>query len=227
MSTLTSQPAQAVLSRLYAAEKDNEDSFTEAKRSLAGRDLSAVSPRELAEVFADVYMPVSRKTGDLLYLLAVASGATRIVEFGTSFGLSTIFLAAAVRDNGGGRVVTTELHPDKALAAGDNLAAAGLADMVEIRQGDALETLAELPGDVDLVLLDGWKDLNLPVLRLLEPRLRPGALVCADDLRIMPEVHAPYLAHVRSPLNGYHSVELDVGDGMEISVRMRGTERAR
>jgi predicted O-methyltransferase YrrM len=221
MITLNSSPACGVLDRLYAAEQDNEAVFTKAKQSTIGRDIAAMSSEELAEVFADVYMPVARPVGDFLYLLARAQRASLIVEFGTSFGLSTIFLAAAARDNGGGTVVTTELHPRKAAAAQANLAEAGLGDLVEVRCGDALETLADLPGEVDLVLLDGWKHLNLPVLRLVEPRLRAGALVLADDLRIMPAVHRPYLAYVRSPANGYHSVEVPMGDGMELSIRLR------
>ena len=104
-----------------------------------------------------------------------------MVEFGTSFGISTIHLAAAVRDNGAGRVISTELNAAKAAQARANLAEAGLSDRVTILEGDARETLAAVPGPVGFVLLDGWKGLYLPVLRLLEPRLAPGALVLADD----------------------------------------------
>jgi predicted O-methyltransferase YrrM len=99
------------------------------------------------------------------------------VEFGTSFGISTLFLAAAVTDNGAGHVVTTELSDKKAAAARADLDAAGVGDAVTILTGDALETLGGAFESIDLVLLDGWKDLCLPVLGLLEPRLVPGALV--------------------------------------------------
>lgn len=87
--------------------------------------------------------------------------------------------------------------------------------MVTVLAGDALETLADVPGPIGFVLLDGWKDLCLPVLRLLEPRLSPGALVVADDSTFSSM--AEYLAHVRDPANGYVSVDFPVEDGMEIS----------
>jgi hypothetical protein len=104
------------------------------------------------------------------------------VEFGTSFGILTLHLAAALRDNGGGRLITTEFEPSKVARARENLTAGGLIDLVELRQGDALQTLkADLPETIDLLLLDGAKALYPDVLALLEDRLRPGAFVVADD----------------------------------------------
>src|SRR5579884_2254679 len=96
-----------------------------------------------------------------------------IVEFGASLGFSTIHLAAAARDLGDARVITTEIEPDKARAARDNLREAGLDDLVELREGDALSTLADV-GEVDLLFLEGWNNLYLSVLDLLEPRLAHG-----------------------------------------------------
>jgi predicted O-methyltransferase YrrM len=87
--------------------------------------------------------------------------------------------------------------------------------VVTILQGDAVQTLASVTGPVGLVLLDGWKDLYLPVLRLLQPRLTPGALIVADDTSY--ESAAGYLAHVRDPGNGFLSVQFPVDDGLEIS----------
>jgi predicted O-methyltransferase YrrM len=139
------------------------------------------------------------------------------VEFGTSYGISTIYLAAAVRDNGVGHVLSTELSATKIAAAGRNLAEAGLADEVTILPGDALTTLADVPGPIGMVLLDGWKDLCLPVLRLLEDRLTPGAPVVADDSTFASM--KDYLDYVRDPANGYVTVEFPVEDGMEISCR--------
>ncbi len=138
-----------------------------------------------------------------------------MVEFGTSFGISTIHLAAAVTDNGTGHVVTTELSSRKTAAARQNLEEAGLAGVVTILEGDALETLAHLTEPVGFALLDGWKELYLPVLRLLQQRLIPGALVVADDSSF--ESAADYLAYVRDPANGFVSVELPVEDGIEVS----------
>ncbi|WP_242424001.1 O-methyltransferase [Frankia sp. EI5c] len=165
-------------------------------------------------------MPVSRATGAFLYQLVRAARPALVVEFGTSFGISAVHLAAAVRDNGAGRVLSTELSAAKAHAAGVNLAEAGLGDLVEIRTGDAMETLAALPGPVDLLLLDGWNHLYLPVLRLIEPRLSPGAMVVADDVELLAGETVDYLAYVRDPANGYVSASLPVDDGLELSTRL-------
>jgi predicted O-methyltransferase YrrM len=185
-----------------------------------------MSAREQADAYGELYIPVSPEGGRLLYTLIRASRPATVVEFGTSFGISTIHLAAAVRDNAAagdhlaGRVVSTELHPAKAAQARANLAEAGLADLVTILEGDARETLAELPGPVGFVLLDGWKDLYLPVLRLLEPRLIPGALVVADDTVSMAAEMPDYLPYVRDPAHGYLSVSFPESDGLEITCRL-------
>jgi predicted O-methyltransferase YrrM len=160
-------------------------------------------------------MPISRQGGELLYILARAKRPSAIVEFGTSYGISTIYLAAAVADNGTGHVVSTELNTAKASAARANLAEVRLADHVTILPGDAMTTLNDLPGPIDLVLLDAWKDLCLSLLRSLESRLASGALIVADDINL-PSLTG-YLEYVRDPSNGYVSVAFPVEDGMEIS----------
>jgi predicted O-methyltransferase YrrM len=158
---------------------------------------------------------VSAQTGNLLYMLVRSTNARNIVEFGTSFGISTIYLAAALKDNGGGRLIGSEFEPGKVAAARDNLRAAGLHEFVDIRDGDALETLGrDLPAAIDLVLLDGAKSLYSKVLELLQPRLRAGALVLADNADMCPE----YVARVRSSSGGYMSVA--VGDDVELSMRL-------
>lgn len=113
-------------------------------------------------------------------------------------------------------VVGTEAVPAKAAIARKNLAEAGLGDLVDLREGDARETLADVDGPVDLLLLDAWKDLNLPILKLLEPKLAPGALVIVDDTNHSPQIHVPYLDYVRTS-GAYHSAEVPIGDGMEVS----------
>jgi predicted O-methyltransferase YrrM len=127
-------------------------------------------------------------------------------------------LAAALRDNGGGRLIGTELERTKVAQARANISVAGLDDLVEIRAGDALETLAaDLPETIDLVLLDGAKGLYPQVLSLLEPRMRPGTLVVADNADWSPE----YLARVRRPAGGYVSVPFAAD--VELSMKLRGT----
>ncbi|TIX58682.1 MAG: O-methyltransferase, partial [Mesorhizobium sp.] len=164
----------------------------------------------------DLWLAVSPETGTLLYMLARSSGARVIIEFGTSFGISTLYLAAALRDNGGGRLITTEFEPSKVVRAKANLTEGGLIDLVEIREGDALQTLrADLPDAIDLLLLDGAKALYPEILSLVESRLKPGALVIADNADLSPE----YLERVRSPASGYISTPF--GDDVELSVRLR------
>jgi predicted O-methyltransferase YrrM len=170
---------------------------------------------ELYGMLKDLWLPVSRDTGTLLYMLARSSKARAIVEFGTSFGLSTLHLAAALRDNGGGALISSEFEPSKITLARQHLEQGGVSDLVEIRQGDALVTLASgLPDSVDLLLLDGAKALYGDVLNLVESRLKPGALIIADNTNYCPD----YLARVRSPANGYLSVP--IGDDVELSVRL-------
>ena len=176
---------------------------------------------ERAALLDRAFIPVDREAGRLLYTLVRGAASGTTVEFGTSFGISTIYMAAAVRDRGEGRVITTELNTFKAESAREYIRAAGLLDVVDLRVGDALETLEGLSGDVSVVFLDGWKNLYLPVLRLLEPVLQPGALVAADDLDLFPTALAEYLGYVRDPAHGYVSVTLPVGDAMELSVKTR------
>ena len=219
-STMHSEPVSVVLQRLLAAEEEHDpQAFADTGVDGFPAHLSA---GQRAELFKDVYMSVSSEGGALLYLLARATGARTVVEYGTSFGVSTIHLASAVRDNGGGTVIGTELQHDKAVAAQRNFVEAGVSDLIDLRVGDALETLADAPEVVDLVLLDGWPDLALPVLRLLEPSLRPGSLILVDDVDMDwgSDVHGPLLAHLGDPDNGYLSVKLPVGDGIQACIRL-------
>jgi len=212
-NTLFAPKVAGVLSRLLAAADDQERGS--AYPLQPGGIPDTMSALEQAEIFEDWYIPISPEGGRLLYALTRASRPDTVVEFGTSFGISTIYLAAALTDNGAGRVLTTELSSKKVAAAGSNLREAGVDGPVTILAGDARQTLADVPGPVGLVLLDGWKNLCLPVLRLLEPKLAPGALIVADDITFTSM--AGYLAYVRDPASGYVSVTFPVEDGMEIS----------
>jgi predicted O-methyltransferase YrrM len=117
-------------------------------------------------------------------------------------------------------VIGSELEPSKRERALANLNDAGLADLVDVRLGDALETLRDVPAPIDLLLLDGWKELYLPVLRMLEPKLRPGSIVLADNIKTFRRALAPYVDYMQSGRNGYHSVTLPLKDGFEYSVRL-------
>ena len=167
----------------------------------------------------DAFICLDRNQGEFCYTLIRAMNARTVVEFGTSFGVSTIYLAAAVRDNGGGKVIGTELVAAKAERAYQHIAAAGLSDFVEIRVGDALETLRSQDTEVDFMLNDGFPPGALPVLQLIKTRLRQGAIVMADNVGVFPADHKDYLAWVRSPGNGFISCALDLNEGSELSVR--------
>ncbi|MGD8324188.1 MAG: class I SAM-dependent methyltransferase [Gammaproteobacteria bacterium] len=174
---------------------------------------------ERAALLSEAFIPVDRDAGRLLYALARNAPPGLCVEFGTSFGISTIYLAAAARDRGGGTVITTEIDESKANRAQGYLENAGLLEYVDLRVGDALETLSDIDPDVTFVFIDGMKELYLPVLRLLEPALRPGTLVVGDDIELFPKQVESYLAYVRDPGSSYVSVLVPIGDGMELSVR--------
>lgn len=219
-SSLHSAPVRAVLDRLHAEARGDRLRFLSlvpkvVAGRLAGRGLWEVMT---PEAMKDFYIPVSREQGELLYLTARAIGARTIVEFGTSFGISTLYLAAALRDGGGGVVIGSEIEPSKHARAVAHLREAGLADVADVRLGDALETLRELPEPVDLVLLDGWKDLYLPVLELVTPRLRPGAVVLADNIFTFRKSLRPYVERMQSGAHGFVSTTLHVSDGFEYSV---------
>ncbi|MBN8952979.1 MULTISPECIES: class I SAM-dependent methyltransferase [unclassified Rhizobium] len=224
MTTLTTAPLPKLLDRLF---EEAEAASPAALPSVAAywNNLSSEERGRLVRSrtdyldfygrMKDIPLAISRETGMLLYMLARSTGARTAVEFGTSFGVSTLYLAAALRDNGGGRVITTEFEPSKVARARENLTAAGLIDLVEIRQGHALQTLrSDLPDTIDLLLLDGAKALYPDILKLVESRLRPGAFVVADNADFCPE----YLALVRSSTSDYMSTAF--AEDIELSMRL-------
>lgn len=193
----------STLHRLYADALRVDPAV---RAALAGQSLAEGAP-EFYVAMKDAYMPVTPDLGMMLYALVRATRARTAIEFGTSFGISAIWLAAALRENDGGRLITTEMDAAKAKRAALNLAEAGLDARAEIRVGPAQQTLAEaLPDVVDFVFLDGAKSLYLPVLRLLEPRLRPGALIVADNTDMTDA--RPFVDYTSGRSSGYRSAAL-------------------
>ena len=203
---------KAVLDRLFAAAANDDETPRWLRPDISWEIATA---QERADASESAYMPISRQGGELLYILVRAKRPKTIIEFGTSYGISAIYLCAGVADNGTGRVLSTELNAKKVLAARGNLEEVRLAERATILLGDARTTLKDIPGPIDFVLLDGWKDLCLPLLVLLESRLTIGAVIVADDINL-PSL-AGYLNYVREPANGYASVSFPIDDGMEIS----------
>lgn len=182
------------------------------------------------QFLADKLVALDPEKAALCYLLCRSLGARRIVEAGTSFGVSTIYLAAALRDNGAEPataspadssplVIGTEHEPAKAAAAHRNLAAAGLDDYVDILEGDLRETLADITGPVDFMLVDIWIPMALPALELVTPHLRQGALVVCDNVISGHDEYADYLAYVRDPDGPFTSVTIPGQGGLEISMK--------
>jgi len=220
MTTLSSAPVAPLLARLFAEADANpptrSPAFADVTDEARWRMMrSKTDYRDFYAKLSEFALPVSPEVGGLLYMLARATNARSIVEFGTSFGLSTLHLAAALRDNGGGRLITSEFEPTKVARARANLAEGKLADLVEFREGDALETLAvDLPETIDLLLLDGAKALYSDILDLVEDRLRPGAILIADNADYCPD----YLERVGDIANGY--MTMPFSDDVELSIRL-------
>ncbi len=216
-SALRFPRVQSVLNRLHALADSRDETIGQRARNDPA--WARAGSQEKATLLRDALLPVSNDAGTFMYALARAMAARRIVEFGTSFGVSTIYFAAALHDNGGGLVIGSELDDSKVAKATRHVAEAGLSEYVEIRPGDAMQTLRQTGGAIDLLFLDGWKELYLDVLHLASANLRPGSVVLADDVTIFPDQLAPYLRHVRDPANGFISVLLPLGDGIEYSVK--------
>lgn len=217
MNSLSSAPVGPLLDRLFAeadaATSPAIRSFTSEER--AALTTSKTQYLDLYTRLKDLWLPVSRETGELLYMLVRATGARTVVEFGTSFGISALYIAAALRDNGGGRLISSEFQKSKIDRAQQNLEEAGLADLVEIRAGDAMQTLRyDLPECIDLLLLDGAKALYADIFELVAPRLRTGALILADDAEMCPE----YLSCIRASKENYLS--LPIAEDIELSMKL-------
>ena len=215
----------ATLKKLHERAKGDRWIFLRALPAVGVAALTGKRVFNAVEPYLkDAYIPVDPDQGKLLYVTARAIEARNIVEFGTSFGISTIYLAAAARATGG-RVIGTELEPAKVKAARANVAQAGLAQFVDVKEGDAMKTLAPLEYPIDFVLLDGWKDVYLPMIKMLSPKMRAGAVVLADNIFTFKKTLRPYVAYMQDRANGFESVTVPLGHGMEYSVRLADRTR--
>lgn len=214
MTALTDPTLTAILSR----EHDAAEAERAARRAAA--ENAPRQPQDMdfrnSERMKTAYLAIGPDQGRFLYGQVIASGAKHIVEFGSSFGISTLYLAAAAAETGG-QVVGTEYHEPKAERARATISDAGLD--ADILIGDARETLAGPGAKIDLLFLDGAKDLYLPILRLLEPRLGKGALVIADNIPTDHQV--PFLTAIAEPASGYATSLMRFSKGgVSCSVRL-------
>jgi predicted O-methyltransferase YrrM len=210
-ATLNRPEYASIIDRLFA------DAKLDAERR-EGKSPSDYSVDERADQFQNLYLSVAPDSGRLLYSLVRAVKPTTIVEYGMSYGISTLHLAAAVRDNGVGHIITTEMSSQKLAAARATFAEAGVSDLITILEGDARTTLKTVSEPVQFVLLDGWPDLDLDVIKILEPVLTRGALIVGDNVNLDPS-HA-YLDYIHAPENGYVSTPVPLDKGLELAVRV-------
>jgi predicted O-methyltransferase YrrM len=208
-SPLKDARVQAVIERLEAERRRPPDGGPKAH---PGR-------RNDPYDYADYGFSILPEQGDLIYLLCRGMRATRVVEFATSVGMSTLYFAAALRDNGGGQVIGAELVPAKVATARRNLAEANLAAYADIREGDARQTLRDLGGPVDFILIDGWPldegpSLARQVIEMVAPQLRPGGYVMNDN------AEPDFLEFIHDPANGFLSITLPLKNGTELSLKV-------
>ena len=216
MNSLADPTVSELLERLHAeADAQMPELRSTIRATREAEDGNDQTPEAWYDKLQDFYLPVNREQGKFLYQTVRAVRPERIVEFGSSFGVSAIYLAAGLRDNGSGTLVGSELIEKKAATARKNLATAGLDDLADIRTGDARQTLKDPGGPIDIVLLDGGPALYAEILQMLVPNLRPGALVIADN--VDDEDH-PYPTWVRDPAHGFVSSSITLKGGTEYSI---------
>jgi predicted O-methyltransferase YrrM len=228
-------PIDSLLDRLYAqnAAQDNAlAAYFTARAAEGSLDWNRFDERT-NEFLRDKLVALDRSKAEFCYHVCRALRARRVVEAGTSFGVSTLFLAAAVRDNlrlknqgiddggPGGAVIGTEYEPGKAKLARRHFAEAGLADLIDLREGDLRATLRDVEGPVDFMLIDIWTPMAQPALMLVSPRLREGAVVICDNTLQFREAYAEYFAFVHDPRNGLRTMTLPFEGGLEFTVRAR------
>jgi len=224
MSVLRNLCLEQLLARLHL-RSDSQSSAIVAYDAQRDVDFAPESERakRLKAFRRDKLVALDRDKAELCYLLCRASNAHRIVEIGTSFGVSTLYLAAAIRDGvgakGEGIVIATEYEPEKAREARAHFAEAGLSQWIDLREGDLRDTLQKIDGPIDFVLVDIWISMALPALEIVAPHLRPGAIVVCDNTERHRQAYADYFAFINDPANGFRTMTLPFGGGLELSVR--------
>jgi predicted O-methyltransferase YrrM len=220
MSVLNDPKLEGLLADLHAKSKAQEADTAEYFSRRRTGPWTGMEPRD-HEHFADKLVALDQDKCEFCYTVCRAIGARRVVEAGTSFGVSTIYLAAAVRDNGGGTVFAAEHEPAKVKAARANYEAAGLTRYIDLKEGDLVEACKSVTGPIDFVLLDVWIEVVRPTLDLLVPLLRRGSVICADNTagERSRRMYAPLFDVIEDPKNGFTTITLPFQGGFEMSVK--------
>jgi len=220
-----------LLDRLYAqslAQNDSLGEYFAARAADGSLDWNNFDART-NEFLEDKLIALDRTKAEFCYHVCRALGARRIVEAGTSFGVSTLFLASAVRDNlrhgqptpGGGPppvVIGTEFEPTKARRARSHFEEAGLSHLIDLREGDLRTTLADVEGPIDFMLVDIWTAVARPALALITPRLREGAVVISDNTTQFRDAYTEYFEFIHDPRNRLRTMTLPFEGGLEFTV---------
>jgi predicted O-methyltransferase YrrM len=222
MGILNDPELEALLDALHAQSEGQGDAIQSYfRRRIEEGTLSWDGfDAESTAFFRDKMVALEKDKAEYCYALCRALRATRIVEAGTSFGVSTLYLAAAIRDNGGGTVIATEYEPEKAKMARRNFEAAGLAEYIDLREGDLAETLRVIDGPIDFMLLDIWTEAVMPAVRNVAPHLRPGSVIVADNTAQSRRGYEAYFAYIADPANRLRTLTLPFEGGLEMTVRV-------
>jgi predicted O-methyltransferase YrrM len=212
---------RACIEALHATDRAQEAETSRYFRGRARkRNLSWDQLDEQANGFmADKLVALEPIKADFAYMLCRALRARRVVEIGTSFGVSTHYLAAAVRDNGGGVVIATEYEASKAVQARANFTIAGISELIDLREGDLRQTLRTIDGEIDFVLMDVWPEMSRPALELLHPRLRTGAVILADNTQQFRHAYRHFFDFVADEAHGLKTLTLPFAGGMDLIVK--------
>lgn len=217
----------ALLDRLYAASIDQEAELAGyfAESTATGTPGWGMLNEDNHRFLADKLVALDRDKALFCQQLCIALRAKRVVEAGTSYGVSTLQLAHAVQlvaesDQKPGVVIATEYEPQKAAIARQNLEAANLTAFVDLREGDLRETLQVIEGPIDFALIDIWTEMARPALELIAPHLRPGAVIVTDNTRIYADEYADYFEFIHSPANGLVTQTLPFAGGLELTVKL-------
>jgi predicted O-methyltransferase YrrM len=192
----------------------------EARAAREHGEMEKLTREQIMERVDEFLISVGPDAGNFLNILIKATQSQNILELGTSYGYSTVFLAEAARATAG-RVVTVDISEKKHLYARERIGAADLEAYVEFRAGDATQVISTLPGEFDFVLIDLWKELYIPCFDAVYPKLATCGLVAADNI-IHPEATRPHMLAYREHLRQHadmQSVLLPVGNGIELSLR--------
>lgn len=197
----------AILTTLNELHLQSKNEYPKILKGMAKAMFRELQPADMK----DAYIAISKQQGEFIYDLILEKKAKNIIEFGTSFGISTLYLAAAAKATNG-KVITTELLDNKCKIAAKNFKKAGLSEYIDLREGDALETLkVDVPDNIDFLLLDGWNNLYLPLLKLLEPKFKKGTLIYTDNASFKST--KPFLEYVKANTAKYKTVSINADKG--------------